>query len=115
MLNRDLGRVMRASVFIFSLSMSTLCSAHGGGFHGGGHYGGYHHGGYHGGYHGYHGYHGGYYHRGYYHGGYYGGGGWGWGGAGVVVGAPYPYYAPACNSVRVCNSYGRCWWQRNCY
>lgn len=96
-------QIMRTTVFVLGFFISGVCSAHWGGYHGGGYY----HGGYHGG--GY--YHGGYYHGGY-HGGYYGGG---WGGTGITIGVPFGgYYAPACQTVRVCNNYGHCWLQQSC-
>ncbi len=91
--------VSRTIVFAFALLVSAMSSA----WHGGG--GGYYHGGGGGYYHG-HG-DGGYYHVG---GGYYGGG---WGGPTVVIGTP-GYYAPSCETVRVCNSTGQCWLQQSC-
>lgn len=102
-------KVMCTAVFALGLFASAACSAHGGG--GGGHGGG-------GGYHGGGGWHGGggYYHG---HGGGYYGGGWGWSGPRVIIGAPFvdddDYYAPACQTVRVCNNYGHCWLQESCY
>jgi hypothetical protein len=36
----------------------------------------------------------------------------------VIIGAPFvddDYYAPACQTVRVCNNYGHCWLQESCY
>lgn len=102
MSGNTLIKVIRTAVFALGLFASAVCSAHGGGggWHGGG--GGWHGGG--GGWHG----------GGYYHGGYYGGGG-GWG-PGVVIGVPFGgYYAPACQTVRVCNNYGHCWLQESCY
>jgi hypothetical protein len=123
------NKVIRTAIFALSLLASAACFAHGGGgggwhgggggWHGGG--GGWHGGGggWHGGGGGWHGgggyYHhgGGYYHHGggYYHGGYYGG----WG-TGVVIGVPFGgYYPPACQTIRVCNNYGHCWYQDSCY
>ena len=102
------GRLYRSFIFASALLTSAVCVAHGGyggggGYHGGG--GGYYHGG------------GGYYHGG---GGYYHGGGWG--GGGIVIGVPGGYYggygpgyyAPTCQSVRICNDNGSCWLQQEC-
>ncbi|WP_027271723.1 hypothetical protein [Legionella sainthelensi] len=100
-------RIICVAVFALGLFSSAPCLAWYGGYHGGYYHGGGWHGGYYGGYHGgYYGYHGGYYH----------GGGWGWGGTGVVIGVPGYYYAPpACQTIRVCNAYGHCWYQDSCY
>ena len=85
----------------FVLILTLLASAVGSAWHGGG-----------GGYHGYGG--GGYYHGG---GGYYGGG---WGGPAVVIGVPLggyygpEYYAPVCETVRICNQNNHCWLEQEC-
>ena len=72
-----------------------------------------------------------YYGGGYYHGGggYYHGGGGGYyhghdeyyGGPSVIIGLPFggyygpEYYAPPpCETIRICNSEGRCWLEREC-
>ena len=115
------SKVIRTAVFALGLFASAVCSAHGGGgggggWHGGG--GGWHGGGggWHGGGGGWHGGGGGWHGGGWHGGGGYYGGGWGWG-PGVVIGAPYydDYYAPACQTVRVCNNHGHCWLQESCY
>ena len=96
-----------SGIFVFTLVLltsSTCQSYYGGGYHGGG--GNYHGGG---GY--YHGGGGGYYHG---HGGYYGG-------PSVIIGLPFggyygpEYYAPPpCETIRICNSVGQCWLEREC-
>ncbi|WP_058499345.1 hypothetical protein [Legionella gratiana] len=97
-------KIMRAAVFALGLFSTGACFAWYGGYHGGYYHGGGWHGGYYGGWHG-----------GYYHGDYYRGG-WGWGGTSVVIGVPGYYYAPpACQTIRVCNAYGHCWFQDSCY
>ena len=108
------SKVIRTAVFALGLFASAVCSAHGGGGGGGGWHGGG--GGWHGGGGGWHGGGGGWHGGGWHGGGGYYGGGWGWG-PGVVIGAPYydDYYAPACQTVRVCNNHGHCWLQESCY
>ncbi|MCE0724634.1 MULTISPECIES: hypothetical protein [Legionella] len=102
MSRNSMSSMMRAVVFALGLFTAGASFAHGG-WHGG-----YYHGG---------GWHGGYYHGGGWRGGYYGGWGGGWVGPGVVIGVPYynDYYYPECQSVRVCNQYGHCWYQDSCY
>ncbi|MGL5741360.1 MAG: hypothetical protein ACRCXC_01830 [Legionella sp.] len=95
MSKNTMKRAIGTAVLALGLLTSGVSFAHGGG--GGG-------------------WHGGGWHGGGWNGGYYGGwGGWGWG-PGVVVGFPDDdYYAPACQTIRVCNSYGHCWLQDSCY
>ncbi|KTD35850.1 hypothetical protein Lnau_0834 [Legionella nautarum] len=88
-------------VFVIGILASTTCAAwHG---HGRGWYGGHEH------------YHGGGYGYGW---GGYGGGysyGGGWGGPNIVINVPTRrYYAPLCEKVEVCNSYGECWLETYC-
>ena len=95
------GSLMRTLVFALCVLVSASAGAYGG-WHGGGWHGdGWHGGGWHG-----DGWYGGGWHDGGWHGG-------GWYGGGVI-GAPY-YYGYGCQTIRVCNSYGRCWLQQSCY
>lgn len=98
MSRNSISSIIRTVVFALGLCAAGASFA----------YGGWHGGGWHGG-----GWNGGYYHGGGWNGGYYGG----WGGSGVVIGVPYynDYYYPECQSVRVCNQYGHCWYQDSCY
>lgn len=102
---------IRTLLLALCVLVSSAACAHGG-MHGGG--GGWNHGGFHN-----NGFHNNGWHNGWHNNGWRGAGwnnGWnnGWRGA-AVIGVPVGgYYAPYCNSVRVCNSYGKCWLKQQC-
>lgn len=62
-----------------------------------------------------HGHHGGGYNNGRYHNRDYYNPGFAWGVPNIIINVPTRrYYAPVCETVEECNSYGECWLQRYC-
>ena len=61
----------------------------------------------------YHG-HGGYHHGGGYYGHHHGS--WGFGGPNVIINVPPNIYysRPYCETIRVCNPYNECWFEKHC-
>lgn len=97
------NKIRYTSLFFLSLLASTTCEAwhgHGDGWNGNRHYHGNARGPY-------------YDRGGYYEGGYYPRGGWA--GPNIIINVPAErYYAPECQTVEECNSFGECWLQRYC-